>query len=95
MAEKIGLVGQTILALIPSYVLQVIAFYRIRRLKKGGLLILGLFGVTVLFDYFFIIPLELQQFSLIPQIIIIIPPSVHFVRKWTREYNAKVGTPFD
>ena len=90
MEKKIGLAGQTVLAIIPLFVTQLIAFYRIRKFKKGGLLVLGLFWAAVFVGYFFILPEWNQQIAWnIVQIVILGPPSVYYVRKWTKDYNKK------
>ena len=94
MEKKIGLAGQTVLAVIPLFVTQLIAFYRINKFKKGGLLILGLFWIIVVVEFFFVIP-DLDKFHIMPLVIqfsILIPFSVYFVRKWTKSYNKKLDS---
>lgn len=82
MTKKVGLTGQTILALIPSFITQLIAFARINKLKVGGLMILGLFGVSIGLQMVLPFP-----YGLISVIVISIAIPVKYVRKWTKEYN--------
>ena len=84
---QIGLAGQTILAIIPSFITQLIAFYRIKQFKKGGLIELGLIGMSIGLNMILPFP-----FGLIITLIIAIVIPVYYVRKWTEEFNAKVGT---
>ncbi|TLX83199.1 MAG: hypothetical protein E6K98_05070 [Thaumarchaeota archaeon] len=73
---------QLILAIIPTFVTQIIAFYRIRKLTYGIILELIIFGVDLAiqmsiswpFGMFFALPITIG-----------IP--VYYVRKWTLEFN--------
>ena len=94
LKTKKDLKVQIFLAIIPCFVTQLIAFYRINKFKKGGLLILGLFWIIVVVEFFFVIP-DLDKFHIMPWVIqtsILIPFSVYFVRKWTKDYNKKHGS---
>ena len=84
---QIGLLGQTILAVIPSIVTQLIAFYRINQFKKGGLIELGLGGLSIGINMLLPWP-----YGLVVILVITIVIPVYYVRKWTEEFNAKVGT---
>ena len=74
--------GQMILALIPSFSTQLIAFYRIRKLSKGLVVELIIFLVDVLIQA--IIP---WPFGVIFALPLTVGVPVYFVRKWTLEYN--------
>jgi len=74
--------GQMILALIPSFITQLIAFYRIRKLSKGLVVELIIFLVDVLIQA--IIP---WPFGVIFALPLTVGVPVYFVRKWTLEYN--------
>jgi len=80
--KPIGLTGQTVLALIPSLITQLIAFSRIQKLKDGGLISLGTFGVSI--GTQMILPFPYGIMIALP-IIMAIP--THYVRKWTRQFN--------
>ena len=84
---KVGLKGQTILALIPSIVTQLIAFYRIKQFKKGGLIELGIVGISVGLQYLLGFP-----WGLIGSLVIEMTIPVHYVRKWTKDYNKKLDS---
>jgi len=74
--------GQMILAIIPSFITQLIAFYRIRKLSKGLVVELIIFLVDVLIQA--IIP---WPFGVIFALPLTVGVPVYFVRKWTLEYN--------
>lgn len=84
---QIGLLGQTILAVIPSIVTQLVAFYRINKFKKGGLIELILFGLSIGIN-----TITPWPYGLIIILVITIVVPVYYVRRWTREFNAKVGS---
>lgn len=89
--KPVGLTGQTILALIPSLITQIIAFVRIQKLKDGALIILGTFGISIGFQM--ILPFPYGIMIALP-IIISIP--TYYVRKWTRLFNDSLNqTPKD
>lgn len=74
-----------ILAVMPSIISQLIAFYRIRRLVLGAIIEIGLIGLVIgmskvaPFPYWAILGLAAE--SLIPLL---------YVRKWTIQYNRTV-----
>jgi len=74
--------GQMILALIPSFITQLIAFYRIRKLSKGLVVELIIFLVDVLIQA--IIPWPFGVTFALP---LTVGVPLYFVRKWTLEYN--------
>jgi len=74
--------GQMILALIPSFITQLIAFYRIRKLSKGLVVELIIFLVDVLIQAIIAWP-----FGVIFALPLTVGVPVYFVRKWTLEYN--------
>jgi len=78
----INIRGQMILAIIPSFITQLIAFYRIRKLSKGLVVELIIFLVDVLIQA--IIP---WPFGVIFALPLTVGVPVYFVRKWTLKYN--------
>jgi len=86
----IGIRGQLILAIIPSFVTQLIAFYRIRKFTKGLIMELILFLIDALVQT--IIP---WPFGVIFALPLTIGVPVYFVRKWTLEYNSMPTGIFD
>ena len=78
----INMHGQMILAIIPSFITQLIAFYRIRKFTKGLFIELIIFLVDVLIQT--IIP---WPFGMIFALPLTVGVPVYFVRKWTLEYN--------
>lgn len=88
--KKIGIRGQTILALIPSIVTQLIAFYRIKKFNQGALIELGVIGIGIGLQMLFPWP-----FGFIVALAIEMTLPLHYVRKWTVEYNKKLGTNTD
>ena len=104
--KKIDLTGQMILAAIPSIITQLYAFYRIKKFKKGVLVMLLVIGI-VMTDFIIIesinaisdIPLEDWEkttdlvFQYIFSLIVGILLPLYFARKWTLEYNEKFENP--
>ena len=86
----IGIRSQMILAIIPSFVTQLIAFYRIRKFTKGLVIELILFLVDVLIQT--IIP---WPFGVVFALPFTVGVPVYFVRKWTLEYNRMPTGLFD
>ena len=82
--------GQMILAIIPSFITQLIAFYRIRKFSKGLIVELIIF----LSDAFvqMIIP---WPFGMVFALPLTVGVPVYFVRKWTLEYNRMPKGIFD
>jgi hypothetical protein len=71
-----------ILTIIPSFITQLIAFYRIRKFTKGLVIELIIFLADILIQT--IIP---WPFGMIFALPLTIGVPVYFVRKWTLEYN--------
>ncbi|HEV2191995.1 MAG TPA: hypothetical protein VGR54_00040 [Nitrosopumilaceae archaeon] len=78
----VGMRGQMILAIIPSFITQLIAFYRIRKFTKGLVIELIIFLVDALVQT--IIP---WPFGVIFALPLTVGVPVYFVRKWTLKYN--------
>ena len=78
----INIRGQIILAMIPSFITQLIAFYRIRKFTKGIVIELIIFLVDVLIQMIIQWP-----FGMIVAWPFSVGIPVYFVRKWTIEYN--------
>ncbi len=73
---------QIILAIIPTFITQIIAFYRIRKLTIGIILELIIFGIDL------IIQLSVKwPFGMVIALPITIGIPAYFVRKWTLEFN--------
>lgn len=78
----IGIRGQMILTIIPSFVTQLIAFYRIKKFTKGLIIELIIFLADVLIQTIISWP-----FGVVFALPFTIGVPVYFVRKWTLEYN--------
>jgi hypothetical protein len=83
--KKIGLTGQTILAAIPTEITPLLAFYRIKKLKKGALIYAGIISATLGLNALLPFP-----YWMIASFSFGIPVPVYLVRKWTREFNRKI-----
>ena len=75
--------GQMILAIVPSFVTQLIAFYRIRKFTKGLVMELIIFLSDILIQTIIQWP-----FGVIFALPLTVGVPVYFVRKWTLEYNS-------
>ena len=82
--------GQMILAIIPSFITQLIAFYRIRKFTKGLIMELIIFLADIMVQM--IIP---WPFGVIFALPLTVGVPVYFVRKWTLEYNRMPTGMFD
>ena len=80
--KPIDLTGQTILALIPSLITQLIAFFRIQKFKKGVLISLGAVGASIGVQMLLPFP-----YGIIMAFPIVMTIPTYFVRKWTRQFN--------
>lgn len=78
----VGMRGQMILAIVPSFVTQLVAFYRIRKFTNGLVMELIIFLSDILIQT--IIP---WPFGVIFALPLTVGVPVYFVRKWTLEYN--------
>ena len=103
--KKIDVVGQMILGVTPSIVTQLYAFYRIKKFKKGVLVILmtlGLIALGTTIDSGIhlamnknIMPSNDSNFKILEYVIGIIITCLlpmYFARKWTLEYNDKIDS---
>ena len=93
-----------ILAVIPLFVGPLYASYRVKKLKKGILVVLALFviefGIFILYgDWKWneFVDGGLKQHTEITvgfviALLVEILLQLYFVRKWTLEYNEKIGT---
>jgi len=80
--DKIFLRTQLILALIPSFITQIIAFYRIRKLLNGIIMQIIIFFIDLMIQLIISWP-----FGMIFALPITIGIPVYYVRKWTIEFN--------
>ena len=74
--------AQLILAVIPTFVTQLFAFYRIRKLTYGIIIELIIFFVDLVIQMSISWPFGMM---VVLPISVVIP--VYFVRKWTLEFN--------
>ncbi|MDE1727121.1 MAG: hypothetical protein KGH89_07655 [Thaumarchaeota archaeon] len=80
--EKVRLRSQLILALIPSFISQMIAFYRIRKVLYGIIIEVAIFFIALVINLVISWPIGMV-FAL--PITVGIP--VYYIRKWTMEFN--------
>jgi hypothetical protein len=80
--DKVFLRTQIILALIPSFITQIIAFYRIRKLLNGIIMEVIIFFIDLIIQLIFSWP-----FGMVFALPITIGIPVYYVRKWTIEFN--------
>lgn len=82
--ERVSLRIQLILALIPSFVSQMIAFYRIKKLVYGIIIEIAIFVIDLVISSIVSWPA-----SLIFALPITVGIPVYYVRKWTLEFNQR------
>jgi len=100
LEKKIDVTGQMILAAIPMFVTPLYAFYRVKKFKKGLLvmfLVLGIVGVDSIIHASIATSemFEIKQFqremiisySYVFSLIITMLIPMYFARKWTIGYN--------
>lgn len=94
LEEKVAVKWQTIIAAIPIVIPVFIVFYRINKVLKGGLLLMGVYASLVLVPLFLIIFGTSTTFLGFPPLIyfgIMFLPTIilpaYFARKWSLEYN--------
>ncbi len=103
--KKIDVIGQMILSAIPAVIPQLYAFYRIKKFKKGVLVLLAtisLFALDFIIDLGVIgvlnhgnLTTNAQNNKLLEDVIGIMIGSLlpmYFARKWTLEYNEQIDT---
>ena len=83
-AGHVNIRTQMVLALIPSFVSQIIAFYRIKKLVYGIMIEATIFFIDLIIQFMVSWPAGMM---LTLPITVGIP--VYFVRKWTLEFNSK------
>jgi hypothetical protein len=86
----VGMRGQMILAIMPSFITQLIAFYRIRKLTNGLIIELIILLVDILVQTSITWP-----FGMIFTLPLTVGLPAFFVRKWTLEYNCVQTGTFD
>ncbi len=87
MSEKekntgVSLRSQIILALIPSFITQIIAFYRIRKLLNGIIMEIVIFFIALVIGKIISWP-----YGMVFALPVTIGIPVYYVRKWTLEFN--------
>ncbi|HJU12865.1 MAG TPA: hypothetical protein VJ792_00215 [Candidatus Nitrosotalea sp.] len=82
--KRVSLRTQMVLAVIPSFVSQIIAFYRIRKLAYGIIIEVAVFFIDMVIQL--VISWPAGMMIALP-LTVGIP--VYYVRKWTLEYNGK------
>jgi hypothetical protein len=80
--DRVSLRTQLILALIPSFVTQIIAFYRIRKLLNGIILEVIIFFIDAIIQMSISWP-----FGMVFALPITIGIPFYYIRKWTIEFN--------
>jgi hypothetical protein len=82
--NRVPIRSQIILALIPSFITQIIAFYRIRKLLNGIIVEVMIFFIDLVIQMTISWP-----FGMIVALPITIGIPVYYVRKWTIEFNSR------
>ncbi len=80
--ERVSLKSQLALALIPSFISQIIAFYRIRKLLSGIVLEIVIFFIALIISLVISWPV-----GMIIALPITVGVPVYYIRKWTLEFN--------
>jgi hypothetical protein len=80
--ERIGLKGQLVLAVIPSFISQLIAFYRIKKLFYGIIVEVAIFFIALIINL--VISWPVGMVFALP---ITVGVPVYYIRKWTLEFN--------
>ncbi len=81
-SERVSLKTQLILAVIPSFVSQIIAFYRIRKLIYGLMIEVVIFVIDLVIQLMISWPV-----GMILSLPITVGIPVYCIRKWTLEFN--------
>ena len=102
MEKKIDLIGQMILSSIPIIATPLYAFYRIKKFKKGVLVILANVAIDLVFltitgDLNWNLKSDIiysPTFTVSKAYVLIVDIlfPLYFARQWTIEYNEKNGT---
>jgi hypothetical protein len=80
--ERVNLKSQLVLAVIPSFISQIIAFYRIRKLLYGIILEVMIFFIVLIINLVISWPA-----GMIIALPITVGVPVYYIRKWTLEFN--------
>ena len=80
--NRVSLKSQLVLALIPSFISQIIAFYRIRKLLYGLILEITIFFIALIINL--VISWPAGMILALPMTVGV---PVYYVRKWTLEFN--------
>jgi hypothetical protein len=80
--ERVSLKSQLVLAVIPSFISQIIAFYRIKKLLYGIILEVMIFFIALIINLMISWPA-----GMIIALPITVGVPVYYVRKWTLEFN--------
>ncbi|MDE1766534.1 MAG: hypothetical protein KGI27_09750 [Thaumarchaeota archaeon] len=80
--ERVSFRLQIVLALIPSFVSQMIAFYRIKKLVHGLIIEVAIFFIDLVISSMISWPA-----SMVFALPITVGIPVYYVRKWTLEFN--------
>ncbi|MGH2613287.1 MAG: hypothetical protein ACRDFB_09625 [Rhabdochlamydiaceae bacterium] len=80
--ERVNLKSQLVLALIPSFISQIIAFYRIRKLFYGIVIEIVIFFIDLIIQLAISWPVGMM--ITLP---VTVGVPVYYVRKWTLEFN--------
>jgi hypothetical protein len=80
--ERVSLKSQLVLAVIPSFISQIIAFYRIKKLLYGIILEVMIFFIALIINLVISWPA-----GMIIALPITVGVPVYYVRKWTLEFN--------
>ena len=80
--ERVSLKSQLVLALIPSFISQIIAFYRIRKLLYGIMMEIVIFFIALIINLVISWPV-----GMIIALPITVGVPVYYIRKWTLEFN--------
>ncbi|MGI0026605.1 MAG: hypothetical protein ACREAD_02040 [Nitrosopumilaceae archaeon] len=78
--EPVNVNWQTLFAFIPF--VSIWAFYRIEKLRKG--LVIGLICLGIGMVLQFLLP---WPFGIMSELSVNIPVFIHFIRKWSKEWN--------
>ena len=80
--ERVSIRTQMVLALIPSFVSQIIAFYRIKKLVSGIIIEAVVFFIDMVVQLVVSWPA-----GMIVSLPITVGIPAYYIRKWTLEYN--------
>ncbi|MDE1863309.1 MAG: hypothetical protein KGI33_10395 [Thaumarchaeota archaeon] len=82
--ERVSFRTQIVLAIIPSFISQLIAFYRVKKLVNGLVIEVAVFFIDMVIQIMISWPV-----GMIVSLPITIGIPAYYVRKWTLEFNAR------